>query len=200
MRARLCLAVTVATSALLATPVRLAAAHEEDLDDYVEDPRFVVAPIARYTVRSTTSAPDAGAARTIVHAPLAKVRAVGTDYEKGQFIHGIDRTKIVARRGSVSDLYIRAPVLNGAVHLWAILRLAHTVHADHEMIRGDMIRGNLESMTVVGRLVPLSPDSTLIEFEVMADPGLPLPSSFITEELQYAAEVLVSEVRYRSEH
>src|SRR5688572_3839956 len=108
-----------------------------------ESPLDRIAPIVRYVVPSTDGAADAGAARTIASAPIADVRAVALDYEKGQLIPGIDRTKVVARRGNVADLYIRAPVLHGAVMLWAVLRLTHTVHADHECIEGTMIRGNL---------------------------------------------------------
>ena len=79
----------------------------------------------RYSLAMSGSSIRAGAAMLVVDAPLSDVRRIVTDYAHYQdFMPGFQRSRILARGPSGTDVYLQAPILHGAATLWAVVRLA----------------------------------------------------------------------------
>src|SRR4051794_4183474 len=79
----------------------------------------------RYSIAMSGASIRAGAAMIAVDAPLAEVRRVVTDYAHYQdFVPGFQRSRILARGPSGTDVYLQASILDGAATLWAVVRFA----------------------------------------------------------------------------
>jgi len=57
------------------------------------------------------------------------------------------------------------------------------------------VKGNIDKFVARWRLRPISAKQTLVKLELLVDPGLPLPSSYVTKGLAYAADKGVTAVR-----
>ena len=159
------------------------------------------AKVLRYHKPTAGSDIDTGGAWTVVNAPLAIVRRVVQDYRRYvNVMPRLEQSRIVSRKKGETDLYIRAPILHGVVHLWAVVRFSAPKKVGRwEMIAGRYIKGNLRDYHGVWKLYPCAPDKTLLKVEMFADIKIPMPASVISPELAWVADVAVTNIRDRSE-
>jgi ribosome-associated toxin RatA of RatAB toxin-antitoxin module len=144
----------------------------------------------------------AGAAMLVVDAPLADVRKVVTDYARYQdFMPGFQRSRILARGPSGTDVYLQVPILHGAATLWAVVRFGLPVHdGAGERIEGAKTgHANVDDLRAAWKLQPIDAHHTLLKLEFLVVPSLPLPGSMITPQLEESAEDAVRACRDRVE-
>jgi ribosome-associated toxin RatA of RatAB toxin-antitoxin module len=156
----------------------------------------------RYSVAMSGTTIRAGAAMLVVDAPLADVRQVVTDYARYQdFMPGFQRSRILARGPSGTDVYLQVPILHGAATLWAVVRFGLPVReATGEKIEGAKTgQANVDELRATWKLQPIDAHRTLLKLEFLVVPSLPLPGSMITPQLEESAEDAVRACRDRAE-
>jgi hypothetical protein len=144
---------------------------------------------------------DAGGAWILVNAPLDVVRKVVQRFDRyDRLIPRLEQSRVVARRHGATDVYMRAPVLHGAVTLWAVIRFNPIEKLGVvERMSSELVEGNLLSWNAEWRLIPCGEERTLIKLEILTDVNIPFPSSLIAPELAYIADKAVTAVRDRAE-
>ena len=144
---------------------------------------------------------DAGGAWILVNAPVDVVRKVVQRFDRyDRLIPRLEQSRVVARRHGATDVYLRAPVLHGAVTLWAVIRFNPIEKLGVvERMSSELVEGNLLSWNAEWRLIPCGEERTLIKLEILTDVNIPFPSSLIAPELAYIADKAVTAVRDRAE-
>jgi len=155
----------------------------------------------RYRLHTPGSDIDTGGAWVLVHAPLPVVRKIVQRFEHYEkYLPGMEQSRIVRREKGATDLYMRAPVLHGAVTLWGVLHfMPPQKRGVNEIIRGELREGNLDACTVEWRLAPCGEQETMVRLEAYAELKIPLPASIYTPEFEYIGDKAVSAVRDRAE-
>ncbi len=147
-----------------------------------------------------------GHAETLIHAPLAAVRAHVLDF--GHYKDFVpDKFKIsrVVGHGpdGSADVYIQIAVMHGLVLLWDVTRFAPTrkLEPGMEVVEGRMVsgKGNVDDVNVVWTLRALDNEWTLLKFDLLLKPGLPAPQSAIDEELRDSAMNAVDAIHDRAQ-
>jgi ribosome-associated toxin RatA of RatAB toxin-antitoxin module len=158
--------------------------------------------VVRYSLPMPGSSIRAGAAMLVVDASLADVRRSVTDYAHYQdFMPGFQRSRILARGPSGTDVYLQAPILHGAATLWAVVRFGLPVHdgAGEKIEGAKQGHANVDDLRATWKLQAIDANRTLLKLEFLVIPSLPLPGSMITPELEGAAEDAVRACRDRAE-
>jgi ribosome-associated toxin RatA of RatAB toxin-antitoxin module len=156
----------------------------------------------RYSLAMSGSPIRAGGAMLAVDAPLADVRQIVTDFAHYQdFLPGFQKSRILARGPSGTDVYLQAPILHGAATLWAVVRFGPPIHeGTGEKIEGKRVgQANVDDLRAVWRLSPIDANRTLLKLEFLVVPSLPLPSAMITPQLEESSEDAVRACRDRAE-
>lgn len=140
---------------------------------------------------------DTGGAAILVHAPIDVVRKIVTDYQRYQkIVKTFRQSRLISKKDGVSEVYLDVPVAHGAASIWAVISIAApVVTPEGESITGTLVKGNVDAFRSVWRLRKVDEKTTILKLELLVDPKLPVPSSLITPELQYAADTAVTGVR-----
>lgn len=155
----------------------------------------------RYEVQTTLNRIKAGAARIDVRAPAATVDQVVRDFNHYQdFIRRFERSRVLARHGGATDVYLQVPILRGAAKVWAVVRFEPPKTVDgEEIIEAHMLEGNVKRLDAWWRIKPLDKAHTRLALELLIVPKLPVPGSLVTGEVAYAADTAVTGSRDRAE-
>lgn len=148
----------------------------------------------RYELRVPESSIKAGAARIAVRAPLDTVERVVTDFNHyPRFISHFKRAKVLGHSARNTDVYLEVPILHGAAKIWAILRFSPPKWVNgEEDIEAHMLRGNVKRLDAKWRLARIDDRDTELSLEMLIVPAAPMPSSFVTHEVAYAADQAVT--------
>jgi ribosome-associated toxin RatA of RatAB toxin-antitoxin module len=151
----------------------------------------------RYRHPTPGSRIETGGAYVLVRAPVKLVRKVIQRQERyARIFPRIEQSRVISRQNGATDVYLRAPVLHGAVTLWGLVRfLAPRKQGALEIVDSQYFEGNLETFRATWRMLACGPEHTLLTMELFADLKLPLPASVITPELEWASDKAVSAVR-----
>jgi ribosome-associated toxin RatA of RatAB toxin-antitoxin module len=158
--------------------------------------------IVRYTLAMPGASIRAGGAMVAVDAPIADVRQVITDYAHYQdFVPGFQKSRILARGPSGTDVYLQAPILHGAATLWAVVRFGLPVQdGSGERIEGKKTGpANVDDLRATWKLRSIDAGRTILQLEFLMIPSLPLPGSMITPQLEEVSEDTVRACRDRAE-
>jgi hypothetical protein len=159
----------------------------------------------RYEVATTRSSVPAGAATIRVHAPLDVVRGVVVDFGRyAETIKKFDKSKVIGRHGDKTDVYLQAPILKGASHIWAVVRFEAPKPlpgGNGEVIVGRMLKGNVKRLDATWTLAKADEQNTNLDLEILIEPDtmIPVPDSIVLDESKYAAAKGVEGVLGRSE-
>jgi ribosome-associated toxin RatA of RatAB toxin-antitoxin module len=152
----------------------------------------------RYHFPTPGSAIDTGGAVILVEAPLERVLEVVLDFaEYKNIMPRLQDSRVMERSEEATDVYMRAPVLDGTVTIWGVMRFAPVKPYGEggKKLSGDMIKGNLKVWRGAWKLTPLGPKRTALRLEMYADVDLPVPDSWITPELMWSSAKSISAVR-----
>ncbi len=152
----------------------------------------------RYRLPTAESAIDTGGAIILVQAPMEQVLAEVLRFDNYKNIFPrIEDTRVVARRGDTTDLYLRAPVLDGSMTIWAITRFSKPrPWGDHgQQVSSRLVKGNLDAWRGQWKLEPVTEKQTALRIELYIDVQLPVPDAWVTPELMWAAGKAVTAIR-----
>jgi ribosome-associated toxin RatA of RatAB toxin-antitoxin module len=157
--------------------------------------------VERFTVKVPNSGLEAGAARTLAHAPSDGLTSVVTDYARySRIITQFKNARVVGRASTHTDVYLEVPILSGFSTIWAILRFdAPAAQGNQQVIRGRLLRGNVKRLDATWRIEKLDEQKSVLSLELLMVPDLPAPSSVVSAELRKAAGKAVNAARNEAE-
>jgi hypothetical protein len=120
------------------------------------------------------------------------VRAFGQykDLAPGKF----KTSRIVAREGENTDVYMQIQIMKGFVTLWQIVRFSGTaaVSPGVTAIEGKYIQGNLKTSHALFVLRKVDERTTLLRLDLLISLAIPAPQDLIDEELRdYAGDAIL---------
>jgi ribosome-associated toxin RatA of RatAB toxin-antitoxin module len=138
-----------------------------------------------------------GRAVGIVDAPLTEVLAVVQDYAGYQyFMPHFKVSKVLSQRGASAIVYMQASLAKNTMNLWAQMKVGPKPNqGDTRIIEGKMVDGNMDAMFARWELTPIDADRTLVAFQLLMDPKLPLPASFVSSENEIATKKTLRALR-----
>jgi ribosome-associated toxin RatA of RatAB toxin-antitoxin module len=143
----------------------------------------------------------AGGAALVCKAPLATVERLATDY--GHYVNTIPRfqkSRVVAKKGNDTDVYLQVPILHGAATVWSLTRFGPPQRQGQNVfVSGRMVEGNVDDFRGQWRLRGVDDAQTVIKMELLVVPKFPAPAKLVTTELQGAAANAASSLCRRAE-
>jgi hypothetical protein len=140
---------------------------------------------------------------TTIDAPLDRVRALVTDYDRyATIMPKFGRSHIVKRGAEGADVYLQVPVLHGAGHLWAMVRFTGPFPVGAgERIEGTYLHeGNVSAFHCVWTYSRIDDTHTLLHLGLLLLPKIPLPQSIIDKELNDACHDALGGVKSHAEN
>jgi ribosome-associated toxin RatA of RatAB toxin-antitoxin module len=141
-----------------------------------------------------------GRAVGLVDAPVETVLKVVQNYAAYQtFMPHFRTSKVLSQRGASALVYMEATVAKGTMDLWAELKISPKANTGDagttQVIEAKMLKGNMDAMQARWELTPVEGGRTLVAFQLLMDPNLPLPSSFVSGENETAAKKTIRALR-----
>ena len=156
----------------------------------------------RYRLPTPGGGVDTGGAIVGVRAPMDDVLDVVLRYRKYRHIlPRLEQSRVVGKKGDSADVYLRAPILGGVATIWGIARFTgpRPWKDKGRQVVGELVRGNLDAFHGEWKLYPCGPSRTILRLELFVAVAIPLPSSAVTPELEWACDKAVSAVREMAE-
>jgi ribosome-associated toxin RatA of RatAB toxin-antitoxin module len=139
-----------------------------------------------------------GRAVAIVDAPVEKVMAVVQDYGRyTEFMPKFEASRVLSQRGSSALLYAQVSLMRGAATIWAELKIKQRDAGATKVIEAKMTKGNVDVLQAVWEVTPLDDGRTLVAFQIVVDPDLPLPTSLVNSENAKTARMTIRALRER---
>jgi len=138
-----------------------------------------------------------GRAIGIVDAPLADVLAVVQNYAGYQnFMPHFKVSKVLSQRGTSALVYMQASLARNTMNLWAQMKVGPKPNqGETRIIEGKMVDGNMDAMFARWEVTPIDAERTLVAFQLLMDPKLPLPASFVSSENEIATKKTLRALR-----
>jgi len=152
----------------------------------------------RYRFRARGRSFDSGGAIIGVNGPMKRVLKVVETYRKySRILPRIEQSRVINKRAGTTDVYMRAPILNGVAHVWMRARFPPPKRWRKTglQVRGRMVKGNLVAWDGVWKMYPCGPNRTILRMEMFADIEVPVPDSWVTPELMWVCDRGVTAVR-----
>jgi hypothetical protein len=160
-----------------------------------DDPRLEA---KRYRLPMPGSDIGIGGATLGIYAPMSEVLKVVLDFRKyNTILPRLEQSRIVGKQDGKTDVYVRAPIMRGVVHIWGVIRFspAKPWAGKGKTLTGRLVKGNVEAYQGRWKLYPCGEDRTILQCEQFVDLKIPVPSSLVTPELEWAADKAVTAVR-----
>jgi hypothetical protein len=158
--------------------------------------------VTRYDCKLPESSRPAGGARTVVTASPELVKSVVLDFPNYAYYFDPDKgrnpsrkwvSRVVGKSGDKTDLYLEVPILKGAAKIWAVIRFdAPQKVGDTEIIKGKMLKGNVDQLSAKWKMRRTADNSTELQLEFLIVPKVPVPDSLLSNEARSAAFKAVS--------
>jgi ribosome-associated toxin RatA of RatAB toxin-antitoxin module len=154
----------------------------------------------------TSQVPEAGSsiswgqAVIVMDKPIDEVLPIIRDYANyAQFMPNFTKSRVLAQRGSRAMVYMEVSVAKGAFTLWGQLSLAERPTEDQShVVEAHLMEGNVDTFDARFTLTPLDGGTrTQVDFRILVDPAIPLPSSTFSRENEKAAGRAVRALRLR---
>lgn len=139
-----------------------------------------------------------GHATGVVDAPMDQVMKIVGDYAAYQeFMPHFRVSKVLSQRGKRALIYMEALIAKGTLKVWAQLKIQPEKHGKKQVILATMTKGNLEHMFARWEVSPTRDGRSLVSFDILVDPKLPLPSTLVSTENQKASKQSIRALRKR---
>lgn len=141
-----------------------------------------------------------GRAATVIHLPKAKVLSILHDYGSyAELFPEFRASRVLASRGHEALVYLEASVAYDSFRLWGNLRISSKERAGAHVIDARLKRGNVNHFQAVWTVRELQGgEACEVEFKLLIDPNMKLPSSVISTENVKAAKRAVVALRKRA--
>jgi hypothetical protein len=105
---------------------------------------------------------------------------------------------VLSQRGASALIFVQVKIMKGAKTIWAELKLKPRQGSGQtRVIEAKLMKGNVDHFEALWEITPISETQTLVGFEIMVDPDLPLPAGFISDENQKTARKTLRALRER---
>ena len=139
-----------------------------------------------------------GRAVAIIDAPADKVLAVVQDYANyTTFMPNFQTSRVLSQRGGSALLYAQVSLMKGAASIWAELKIKPRDVGATKVIEAKMTKGNVDILQAVWEITPFDDGRTLVAFQIIVDPDLPLPTSLVNSENAKTARMTIRALRER---
>ncbi len=176
------------------TPVAPVAAQAnlQSVTDAAKDGTIQVSSIPR-----DDSSVTWGRAVGVVEAPIDDVMAVVQDYGAySTFMPHFTTSKVLSQRGATALVYMEASIAKDTMKLWAQLKVGPQANrGETRIIRAKMTSGNMDAMEAIWEVTSVDAHRTLVAFQLVMDPKLPLPGSFVSSENEKASRKTIQALR-----
>jgi ribosome-associated toxin RatA of RatAB toxin-antitoxin module len=138
-----------------------------------------------------------GRAVGVVDAPLERVMGVVTNYASyATFLPHFSVSRVLSQRGTSALLYVEASIALDTMKLWAQVKLTPLApQGATQIIEAKMTKGNMDVMGARWEVTPLDAGRTLVAFQLIMDPSLPLPASMVSSENLKASKTTIRALR-----
>jgi ribosome-associated toxin RatA of RatAB toxin-antitoxin module len=152
---------------------------------------------AEAEIKVTAVSNKAGRAEGVVEAPLEAVRKVVEDYGAYEtFMPHFRASRVLSRRGPSALVYMQASIAKDTMTLWAQLKIAPKPNeGKKQVIEAKMVQGNMDAMFARWELTPVDGSHTLVAFQLLMDPKVPLPASLVQSENEKATQKTIRALR-----
>jgi ribosome-associated toxin RatA of RatAB toxin-antitoxin module len=142
---------------------------------------------------------ERGRAMVVIDAPADRVYDVIQNYGLyKEFLPNFETSRVLSQRGASALLYVQVSIMRGAKTIWAELKLKpRKVSGETRVIEAKLLKGNVDYFEALWEVTPISDTQTLVGFEIMVDPDLPLPAGFVSAENQKSARKTLRALRER---
>jgi ribosome-associated toxin RatA of RatAB toxin-antitoxin module len=149
------------------------------------------------TVAQPGRSVKAGRAEGIVDASLDTVRSVVEDYAGYEkFMPHFRASRVLSRRGNTALVYMQASIAKDTMTVWAQLKVSPRPGTGKtEVLEAKMVQGNVSAMSARWELTPIDSEHTLVAFQVLMDPKVPLPASLVSNENEKASQKTIRALR-----
>lgn len=138
-----------------------------------------------------------GRAVGVVDAPFDRVMGVVTNYASyATFLPHFHVSRVLSQRGQSALLYVEASIALDTMKLWAQVKLTPLPpQGSTQIIEAKMMKGNMDVMGARWELTPLDAGRTLVAFQLIMDPSLPLPAGLVSSENLKASKTTIRALR-----
>ncbi|HEY2509815.1 MAG TPA: SRPBCC family protein [Polyangiaceae bacterium] len=144
-----------------------------------------------------------GHAEVLVAAPIARVRRMALDFGHYRELTGgrFHVSKVVAKEENGTDVYFQIPILEGMITLWQVFRFQELkpLAPGWSIIEGWYVKGNIGRGNAAWTLRAIDETHTLVKFDLLVLPNVPLPQPLIDDGLRNAAAAAVDSLRDRAQ-
>jgi ribosome-associated toxin RatA of RatAB toxin-antitoxin module len=149
------------------------------------------------TVAMPGTSVKAGRAVGIVDAPIDTVMAVVQDYARYEkFMPHFKASRVLSKRGNSALVYMQASIAKDTMTLWAQLKVAPKPNQGKtRIIEAKMVQGNMDAMFARWELTEVDGQHTLVAFQLLMDPKVPLPASLVSDENEKATQKTIRALR-----
>lgn len=140
-----------------------------------------------------------GRAVVLIDAPADRVYDVIQNYaEYKEFLPHFEASRVLSQRGAAALVYVQVKVMRGAATIWAELKMKpRAANGTTRVIEAKMMKGNVDHFEAHWEVTPVDANRTLVAFEIVVDPDLPLPSSLVSDENMKSARKTLRALRER---
>jgi hypothetical protein len=211
---RVCLAgVTLAAIATAAPPTRaqpadagfLAPRGRTDADAAIDPDlaRLADGHAERKNYQPSGLADRYGRGQVLIRAPIGIVHRLVLDYgHYKEFTAGKFHTsRVIAKAQAGTDVYFQLSVLDGMITLWQVFRFQEVkpLARGWAIVEGWYVKGNIGRGNAAWTLHAIDDERTLVTFDLLILPNIPLPQSLLDDGLRNAAGEAVEAIRDRAE-
>jgi ribosome-associated toxin RatA of RatAB toxin-antitoxin module len=145
------------------------------------------------------SSVERGRALVLIDAPADRVYEVIQNYAAYKdFMPYFETSRVLSQRGGSALVYVQVKVMRGALKIWAELKLKpRQGQGSTRVIEAKMLKGNVEHLEALWEVTPIDEKRTLVAFEIVVDPDLPMPASFVSDENRKSASKTLKALRER---
>jgi ribosome-associated toxin RatA of RatAB toxin-antitoxin module len=138
-----------------------------------------------------------GRAIAVVDAPAADVMAVIQNYAGYKsFLPNFQASRVLSQRGASALVYMQVSILHGTGKIWAEVKLRpRQSQGATQILEGRMTKGNVHLFEAMWEVTPLDAQRSVVAFQILVDPDMPLPSSLISGENQKTARKTIRALR-----
>jgi ribosome-associated toxin RatA of RatAB toxin-antitoxin module len=134
----------------------------------------------------------------VVDAPMSDVMKVVSDYGAyHEFMPHFEASRVLSQRGERALVYMEALIAKKTLKVWAELKITPEQRDNARIVSAHMTKGNLAHMEARWEVSALPDGRSLVTFDILVDPKLPLPASLVTSENEKASSRTIRALRDR---
>ena len=144
-----------------------------------------------------------GRAQILVNAPLGIVRRLVLDYGRYKEFTGgkFHTSRVIGKSPGGTEVYFQLSVLDGMITLWQVFRFQELkpLARGWAIVEGWYVKGNIGRGNAAWTLHAIDDNRTVVTFDLLILPNVPLPQTLLDDGLRNAAGEAVEAIRDRAQ-